>query len=90
MTWKTGSVLKVCIKTHFEDCQRIKSDDACVELELDGPAKSGKALSPGVQCTAYRAKGCSTSAGYFSVDEDGYKEFPFSPKSFKCPCVSSK
>ena len=81
MKWKVPGSLTACIKKDKEDCKTFKSADACKELTLE--FKSGKA-GGGYQCVIFSKRDC---AGLFaSVEEDGWAQFPFVPKSFKCPC----
>lgn len=81
--WNDGGTLQVCKSTGKRNCIGASSDDTCINL-IGGPFVSGYA-GGGYTCRIYSRSGCAGSD--VSVDRDGWSRFPFTARSFKCPCV---
>ena len=81
--WKDGGTLQVCKSAGKRNCLGASSDSTCINL-IGGPFISGFS-GGGYTCRIYSGSGCS--GRYASVDRDGWSRFPFTARSFRCPCV---
>ena len=82
--WQGGGTINVCKKTGKTDCLGVGSTNTCINL-TGGPFLSGFTTEGHYLCTIYEGLACS--GRFVSVDRNGYSNFPFTPKSFRCPCI---
>lgn len=83
LPWHSGGVINVCKKTSKKECIGVTSGNTCKNL-IGGPFPSGFS-SGSYSCYIYSKAGCKGTS--VTVDHDGWKSFPITPKSIKCPCV---
>lgn len=82
----SGGYISVCKNTGKTNCLEVSSVNTCINL-IGGPFISGFATGVGYSCTIYKSTGCSGTST--SVDHAGWKTFPFTAKSYRCPYACS-
>jgi len=83
----TGA-LKICKEKDKKGCDKLQSEDKCVNLEKEENWVSGHAVGEELQCIIYKNHDCK--GAFVSVEHEGWAEFPIKPKSFTCPCVAKE
>lgn len=79
-----GGTINVCKNAGKTNCLGVGSTNTCINL-VGGPFISGFVTGTGYSCKIYSSTGCSGTST--SVDHAGWSRFPFTAKSFRCPCI---